>query len=159
MEIFYDYIFWILIAALIFHLLEEQLCGWLPWVNKYLNFSITEPHFYTIQCFALFILVLCAIFGWMVPVLSLAGAAALLIDAVFFHILLSFRKKNWVPGGISAVILFIPLCTFTYMGALKGGVSLKIISVSFLIGFLIATYPIFMLSLNKKHLNSENPNT
>lgn len=156
MELFYDYIFWILIAALTFHFLEEHLSGWLQWINKETKIAIDFSRYLYIQAFALIFFVLFAIFGWMIPALALAGSAALFIDGLLFHVLLSIKKRKCVPGTASAMILFFPLSFFTYYAAVKGGVSFRDMLISFILGGLICIYPLAMLALNKNPIESQS---
>lgn len=109
---------WISVLALIFavaHVAEEYFCGWVAWANLYIKgVTITQFVFWN----ALFI-ALCIIGIVFQNELVRLSIVTLLLINVFVHLIPSIFKRQYSPGLISALILYLPLGIFTYFVVLN----------------------------------------
>ncbi len=77
--------------------------------------------------------------------LAITTQAVLLINAVQ-HIVASIWLRNYIPGVLSSIVLYLPLLSYSILRALKEGyVSKKMIIYSFILG-LSLLLPIILLA-------------
>jgi hypothetical protein len=142
---------WVATAAYGLHALEEFMLDWKTWANKVLKLPVDWPIFYVVNALVVVLGIIAAEIGWRLPALSLAFAALMLTNAVFFHILPFVVKKKFSPGLISAVALFLPIGTWLFYGANRDGIlttTTAIIAVA--LGAGLMAYPIILLKLKDK---------
>jgi hypothetical protein len=122
----HDWVLWILVAASALHVVEEHALGWQGWAAGVLRrrFGVvpTWMDFWPTNGFLIVIGISAAAVGWRAPAFALALPAALLINAVFFHVLPSLLARRPNPGCFTAVALYFPIGLWTYMAAADDGV-------------------------------------
>ena len=83
-----------------------------------------------------------------VPVLALAYAAFLVINAVFFHILpMIISGGKFSPGVLTGVFLFLPIGYYAYTGV---NLPQNTIIWSVVIGAAIIAWPVLLLKLREQ---------
>ncbi len=108
---------WLAVAAYALHVVEEHMLGWYDWARKTMNISMTWEQ-YVITEVAILILGLTAamLAGQPIgPMLIVAFATLLFINAIFFHIIPMFTNGGkFSPGVLTGIVLFLPLCWQVY---------------------------------------------
>jgi hypothetical protein len=108
---------WLAVAAYALHVVEEHMLGWYDWARKTMNISMTWEQ-YVITEVAILILGLTAamLAGQPIgPMLTVAFATLLFINAIFFHIIpMLTNGGKFSPGVLTGVVLFLPLCWQVY---------------------------------------------
>jgi hypothetical protein len=103
---------WLAVAAYALHVVEEHMLGWLDWARKTMGLSMTWEQ-YVISEVAILILGLTTamLAGSPIgPMLIVAFATLLVINAVVFHILpMLTNGGKFSPGVLTGVVLFLPL--------------------------------------------------
>jgi hypothetical protein len=117
----------IILAPFIFtaHFLEESP-GFVSWFNSHVSRGITSGLFWNVNLTALVITVLVTITELLVPS---PGSAALIIlwfsflmlANALFHITGAIVDKHYMPGLITAVVLYLPYYFFVVSRLLKTG--------------------------------------
>jgi hypothetical protein len=119
-------VLWILVAASALHVVEEHALGWQGWAAGWLGdrFGVkpTWMDFWPTNGFLIVIGISAAAVGWRAPGFALALPAALLINAVFFHVLPSLTARRPNPGLFTAVSLYLPIGVWAYAAAGDDGV-------------------------------------
>jgi hypothetical protein len=108
---------WLAVAAYALHVVEEHMLGWYDWARKTMNISMTWEQ-YVITEVAILILGLTAamLAGQPIgPMLTVAFATLLFINAIFFHVIpMLTNGGKFSPGVLTGVVLFLPLCWQVY---------------------------------------------
>ncbi len=108
---------WILLLApIIFvaHFLEESN-GFVPWFNAHVARGISEPMFWSVNFTALAITVAVVAIEWFSespPSALLVGMwlGFLMLANALFHIAGALHDGAYMPGLITAVLLYLPFC-------------------------------------------------
>jgi uncharacterized protein with HXXEE motif len=111
----------ILLAPVIFvcHFLEESP-RFVSWFNSHVARGITSDLFWTVNLTALVITLFVVVVGW----LSRSSGSAILIAGWFgflmganalFHIVGGFVDRAYVPGLITAVLLYVPYYSWLFV--------------------------------------------
>ena len=115
----------LLLAPLIFivHFLEESP-GFVAWFNSHVARGITPSLFWTVNLTGLFITLAAVAFEWLSRTpLSLAVALAWLCFLMFanalFHVAGALVDGRYVPGLVTAVLLYLPYYLWLCVRALK----------------------------------------
>ena len=108
----------LLLAPLVFviHSLEESP-GFVPWFNAHVAQGITTDLFWTVNAAALLItvLVVLAYRAGESPgtaVLLVAWLSFLMLANAVFHITGAIVDRGYVPGLVTAIILYLPYCAW-----------------------------------------------
>ena len=115
----------ILVAPVIFvcHFLEESP-RFVPWFNAHVARGITSDLFWTVNLTALVITLFAVLVEW----LSRSSSSAILTAGWFgflmganalFHIAGGFVDRAYVPGLITAVLLYVPYYSWLFMRSIK----------------------------------------
>jgi Protein of unknown function with HXXEE motif len=89
--------------------------------------------------------------GWRAPGFALALPAALLINAVFFHLLPSITARRPNPGLFTAVVLYLPIGVWAYVAAGDEGVlDAGTVALSVVLGAAAMASVIVILALKKR---------
>lgn len=139
------------------HIVEEFTLDWRDWARDVLGLRVDWPHFFIVNA-AVIVLGICfAQVGWRLPAISLMYPAVMIINAIFFHILPTVTQRRLSPGTLTAVILFLPVASWTYFGAYRDGVlSGTTIIVSLVGGALLMASPIVLLRMAEKILKQQS---
>jgi len=141
-----DYIFWVALAAYAFHILEEYTYDWKTWSQKIMKLDVDWNTFYVMNIAILFLGLSCAEVGWSHPTFSLVFPAAMLVNAMIFHIIPYVRsKRQFSPGMFTAIFLFLPIGLGSYNVAMDLGVHTKALVISGVCGALVMAFPVFLL--------------
>lgn len=146
----HQFILWVALLAYALHMLEEYFYNWKDWAVKTFNIPATWTDFYLVNTFVLFMGLCCASIGWNCIWLALIYPGFMLINAIFFHIIPIIRFRNFSPGIITAILLFLPVIGFSYYYALQNGGTYLDIGLSILIGAICMYYPIILQKTRNK---------
>jgi uncharacterized membrane protein YoaK (UPF0700 family) len=100
--------------VLVAHFLEES-SGFVPWFNAHVTRDITADLFWTVNAIALLITVLVTLVFWA----SRSPAAApfivgwlsfVMLTNAFLHIMGAIVDRGYVPGLVTAILLYLPYC-------------------------------------------------
>jgi hypothetical protein len=115
----------ILLAPLIFicHFLEESPT-FVTWFNSHVARGITSELFWRVNLTALVITLTITAFEWFSRsevsiVLVSAWFGFLMFANAIFHITGAFVDRSYVPGLVTAVLLYLPFCTWLLVSALR----------------------------------------
>lgn len=129
----------ILLSAIV-HVLEEYRFGWLAWSRKIIK-DVTLWHFILINTLFILICIIGIIVNEKNLVFSFSIVGLLLLNALI-HIFSSIIARSYTPGLFSAVLLYVPLSTYSCYYALHGKLlSQKELVLTFLIGCLWMIFP------------------
>jgi hypothetical protein len=108
----------LLLAPLVFvvHFLEESP-GFVPWFNGHVTRGITQDLFWTVNATGLAITVLVALAyratrSDVASVLVVAWLSFLMLTNAIFHVTGSIVDRAYVPGLVSAIVLYVPYCAW-----------------------------------------------
>src|SRR5688572_27027477 len=113
---------WVALAVYAIHILEEFMFDWKNWANHVLGLPVTWADFYVTNAVVVVLGIVAAQVGWRLPAIALAFPALMLINAVIFHIAPFVVTRNFSPGLVTAVLLFLPLGGWLFYGAHADGV-------------------------------------
>jgi hypothetical protein len=115
----------ILLAPLIFvcHFLEEAPT-FVPWVNAHIARGITSGMFWRVNLTALVITLIVVAVEWSSRsrashALVIAWFGFLMFANAIFHISAAFVDKRYVPGVVTAVLLYLPYFSWLFARGVK----------------------------------------
>ena len=147
----HQYLIWLTLIAYAVHVLEEATLGWKNWAQTSLKLNVNWTIFDIANLAVMFIAIATAMIGWQLPMVGLIVPALMLINGIFFHILPTFIQRKFSPGTITAIILFLPIGIWVYVGAYQDHVlSWTQLIGSFILGGLLMASPIIFLKLREK---------
>ncbi len=127
------------------------MLDWLGWARFTFKLPFTPADFYVTNSLVVVAGVCTAMVGWRLPEVSLAFPALALINAVFFHIGPTVLRRRFSPGSITAVVLFVPVGAWAYVGAyFDGALTAKAVVVSALGGALLMAYPFVLFNIRAR---------
>lgn len=116
----------VLFAPVIFgaHFLEEAP-GFVPWFNAHVARGITEGLFWRVNLTALAVTTALAMIQWISRTSTSAGALVtwlsfLMLANALFHIAGAVRDGAYMPGLLTAVLLYLPYYAWIVFAALRG---------------------------------------
>jgi hypothetical protein len=140
---------WAWLAALVYalHVMEEHTFNWRDWARGALGLPAEWNDFYVTNAAVIVFGVIAAELVPALPVVPLAYAALMLVNAVLFHFLPMIRTKGrFSPGVITAALLFLPVGIGEFVEASQEGIlSGAVAGSAFIIGALLMAFPIVML--------------
>ena len=108
----------LLLAPLVFvaHFLEESR-GFVPWFNAHVTTGITQDSFWAVNTTGLLITVLLILGFWAIQsagsaLLVVAWLSFLMLTNAIFHITAAIIDRAYVPGLVTAVVLYLPYCAW-----------------------------------------------
>jgi len=117
----------LLLAPFIFicHFLEESP-GFVEWFNGHVARGITSELFWTVNVSALFITLALVCLEWFSrSAISLIPAVAwlsfLMMANAIFHVVGGAVDKQYVPGLVTALLLYVPYYSWFFIKALRSG--------------------------------------
>jgi hypothetical protein len=147
----HEFVLWLMLFAYGLHVLEEPMLDWLGWARFTFKLPFTPADFYVTNSLVVVAGVCTAMVGWRLPEVSLAFPALALINAVFFHIGPTVLRRRFSPGLITAVVLFVPVGAWAYVGAyFDGALTVKAAVVSALSGALLMAYPFVLFNIRAR---------
>jgi hypothetical protein len=143
---------WAILAAAVLHVIEEYSTGFLPWFRRAipaLARAMTPAWALGINAMFLAFLLVAAIRP--APMLTLTAAALVALNAVL-HVAMTIRMREYSPGLITALLLYLPLGvlagaheTGTGGAAAAGRIALSIV----LAAAIHALAPLSLLAMRK----------
>ena len=125
--------FWLVLVSGLLHVIEETLTGWVSWFQRYIP-SMTARQFWIVNALFLLLCVSALMVNAAFPLFSLSIAALIAVNG-FIHIRNSVRERRYTPGLVTAIFLYQPVATWTYLiYALAGLIPLPIFLGSLLLG-------------------------
>lgn len=153
----HEYLLWIAALAYGAHIVEELVFDWRNWARSTLRLPAEWHEFYVFNAFVVLYGVISAIIGWKLPILSLSFLAFMIINTIFFHMVPFLKGKRFSPGLITSIVLFIPIASWCYYGAVSDNVlSANTIIISIVLGAFIMAYPIILQRLKTKSFFQQN---
>lgn len=105
---------WVALAPVVFllHFLEEAP-GFVAWINSYVDKDISREFFLSMNFFVLGVTSIVALIMWVSPSPLSASLATLWLSFIMLangclHVFAGVLEQNYVPGLITAVLLYIP---------------------------------------------------
>jgi len=115
----------ILLAPLIFacHFLEEAPT-FVPWFNAHVSRGITSGLFWRVNLTALVITLIVVAIEWSSRsgfslVLVIAWFSFLVLANAIFHIVGAFVDRRYVPGLVTAIVLYLPYYSWLFVRGVK----------------------------------------
>jgi len=148
-----DWIFWALVGAAAIHMVEEfvypgEFLDWMRDFRPEFASSVTVRFAVIINALFFLLCVAGAIVASRSPVLSLSVASLLFLNALM-HMVGVVKAREYVPGVISGVVLYLPLSLGAYyLFASSGQLSLLGSVTSGLLGALYQAIPAGYLALS-----------
>lgn len=147
----HSYVLWVATAAYGLHMIEETIYDWHGWVRRVLKIPAEMSEFYLVNAIVGLLGISCAMIGWQLPALGLIFPAFMLVNAVIFHILPVLITRQFSPGVITAVMLFLPIGIWCYAAAAEDGVlTWQAGAISAILGFIIMMMPIVIQKTKNK---------
>jgi hypothetical protein len=144
---------WLCMAAYALHIMEEFMLNWRDWARNVLKLPVEWPDFYVTNGVVIALGIAMGGVAADLPIIPLAFAALMLINAVFFHIGPVLVTRKFSPGTISAVLLFLPLSATMFLHAFSSGVAdLGTVIGAFVMGALTMAWPIFLIRMKSRHV-------
>ena len=144
----HEYVLWVMVVAYAMHIVEEHNLDWQGWVKRHAHFDVPRADFYVVNAALVVGMVATATVGWRLPELSLAPAALMFINGLFFHIGASLVKRQYSPGALTSLVLFLPVGAWAYYGAhLDGVLTTSVALWSIILGALIMAFPLALWRL------------
>lgn len=140
---------WLALAAYTLHIMEEFALDWRDWARSVIGLPVEWTYFYITNAAVIVLGIVQAQLANVLPVVALAFAAVMLINATFFHVLpIIVTKGRFSPGAITAVLLFYPVGIGMYRTAAAQGLLTRgVLLGSMLSGAVLMAYPIILLRL------------
>jgi len=140
-----DYIFWAAVATFALHVLEEYSYDWKTWAQKIMKLEVDWTTYFVTNVAILFFGLCCAEVGWAHPTFSLIFPAWMVLYAIWFHIIPYVRsKREFSPGMITGIFLFLPIGIGSFDVALNTGVHSNSILIASACGVLLLVFPVFL---------------
>ena len=147
----HEFVLWVVVIGCSLHVIEEAVLNWVKVTEKIVGrfgMSATWSDFYVVNAGMVAGGIAGAMIGWRSPEIALMLPALTVINAVIFHVGGSLASRRFIPGTITAVLLYLPIAAWTYIGAsLDGVLTTQVIVVSSLGGALMMAFPVAMLWL------------
>jgi hypothetical protein len=113
------WVFWALAGAALVHVAEEYLGGWVPSVQRYIP-GVTWSQFVIVNAAFLILCVAGAVVGTTRLTLALSVASLVLVNAAI-HVAASLALRQYSPGIISSVLLYLPFGLYAFYAAARSG--------------------------------------
>jgi Protein of unknown function with HXXEE motif len=143
---------WLALAAYAAHILEEYTFDWRNWARAVMKLPVEWRDFYITNAVVITLGVVQANVARALPLIPLAYAALMIINAIFFHIWPCLRMRGrFSPGLATAVVLFFPTAIAMWRRAATDGVldaGTAILAIA--LGALVMAYPVVMLNLRSR---------
>jgi hypothetical protein len=147
----HEYVLWILTFAYAMHVFEEHAFDWRSWAEQTLKLAVRWDQFYVTNAGVIVLGIAAAGVGWRLPEFSLAFPALAIVNALLFHVLPSIRSRRYAPGLATAVVLFLPVGLWVYLGArFDGALSLRSLLVSIAGGIVLMAYPVVLVKIRSR---------
>jgi hypothetical protein len=147
----HDVTLWIMTMAYAAHVLEEFSFDWKRWASGALKLAMDWPLFYLTNAAVIVLGICCAMVGWRMPEVALAFPALAIINALFLHLLPTLVQGRYSPGLWTALVLFLPIGAWCYLGAAWDEVlTVRALVVSGVLGALLMIYPVVLVKASAR---------
>jgi hypothetical protein len=115
----------------VIHFLEESP-GFVPWFNAHAAPGISQELFWTVNLVALTITLLLTLSFWItrteaVVLPVVAWLSFLMLANGLFHVTGAVLDRGYVPGLVSAVLLYLPYCGWVAVQVARSGVAVPLL--------------------------------
>ncbi len=143
---------WLALAAYTLHAAEEFFLNWRDWARAVIGLPVEWSEFYVVNFLVVVLGVVQAQMAATNPLIPLAFAALMLINATFFHVLpVVVAKGRFSPGLFTALLFFYPLGFAMYAKVhAEGALTWDVLLGSALIGAALMAFPIVLLKLKSR---------
>lgn len=138
---------WLCMAAYAIHVIEEFSLNWRDWARGVLGLPVAWTDFYITNAMVIAVGIAQAMLAEQLPLIPLAFAALMVINALFFHLGPVVVTRRFSPGTFTAVILFLPLGLIACRRALSDGMGAASFAAAFILAALVMAYPIVLLRI------------
>lgn len=117
----------------------EEAPGFVAWINSHVTPDVSPSTFWQINTTAFVITVVVSAVAWLdgsgVSGVAMAGWISFLMGAnAFVHIGGAMVDRGYVPGLVSAVLLYLPFCALVFWRVKRNGSSTGVLLVSAVVG-------------------------
>jgi len=141
----HDWILWIAVTAIAMHTMEERMLNWLPWGERRLRYHGTWEHYYVLTGALWLAGVAAAIIGWRFPIFGVGLLAEMYIDSILLHIGPTLLYREFSPGVLSAVFIYLPAASIClFVAEIDGVLTPSVLLYGFLIGFFFHLWPLVL---------------
>jgi hypothetical protein len=125
-------------VVFVIHFLEES-SRFVPWFNAHAAPGISQELFWTVNLTALTITLLLTLSFWItrtavVALTVVAWLSFLMLANAVFHVTGAVVDRGYVPGLVSAIVLYLPYCVWVGVQVARAGVSLRLLAVAAVLG-------------------------
>jgi hypothetical protein len=146
-------VFWLVLISGVLHIIEETLTGWVSWFQRYMP-SMTARQFWIVNALFLLLCITALLVNAALPLFSLSVAALIATNGLI-HIRNSVRERSYTPGAITAIFLYQPVATVTYLiYAMAGLLPLPTFLGSLLLGVMWMLAVILIVSWHSRRVSS-----
>ncbi|MDR3057010.1 MAG: HXXEE domain-containing protein [Prevotella sp.] len=114
--------FWLLTVAYSAHIMEEYTLDWRGWAQQMSNMQLSWTEFFTANFAVIILGISCSVVGFECPIFSFLFVGLATVNALFAHIGTTIVKRKFSPGILTSLLLFLPICTWTYIIAAQKGI-------------------------------------
>jgi hypothetical protein len=114
-------------VVFVIHFLEESP-RFVPWFNAHAAPGITQELFWTVNLTALTITLLLTLSFWItrtevMALVVVAWLSFLMLANAVFHVTGAVVDRGYVPGLVSAVLLYLPYCAWIAVQVARSGIA------------------------------------
>lgn len=157
----HEFVLWVVVIGCGLHVAEEAVLDWVSVIRPIaarFDMTVSWPDFHVVNAVMIVGGIAGAMIGWRSPEISLMLPALTVINAVLFHIGGSLASRRFVPGTITAALVYLPVAAWTYYGASQDGVLTgQVIVLSSLGGALMMAFPVALLWLKGRIAQDQPP--
>lgn len=115
-----DRVFFAIVIAAMLHVTEEHIGGFVDRVSRLSPLRITRADFRIVNNLFIVLCVTAAVSGDRALWLRMSVAGLLAVNAMV-HVVAAILLRGYSPGMISAIALYVPLASYAYHLAVRGG--------------------------------------
>jgi hypothetical protein len=152
----HEYLLWVVVIGCALHIMEESLLDFVGVMARVtgrfsLPLTLSWPDFYIANAAMIVGAISGAMIGWRAPEISLMIPALTVINALTFHVTGSILTRRFLPGTLTAVLVYLPVAAWVYDGASRDGVlTSQVLIISSLGGALLMAFLPLCLVLKKR---------
>ena len=121
------------------------------WAKDISKIDIEWSEFYVVNFAVVIFGISSAMIGFDNLWIALLFPGLMLINGVVAHVGVSVIKRNFSPGLITSILLFLPLSIYTYYLVYEQGfLTIRLLLTSLIGGLLIMAFPIVLQIMKKK---------
>jgi hypothetical protein len=115
------WIFWAIVVAAMIYVADEYRGGFVERFSALSGFRITRTELWIVNTLFMVLCLTVALFGDLPIVFRMPVTGLILINALLFHVGGAIRLREYSPGLVSALVLYVPLALSAYLRAVATG--------------------------------------